>query len=261
MKPIFAVFSAVLLCIFSGCGSRPHALQAPPPPTAHDNLDYGVPGPSDRLIDREGYALGYNRSWKQAAWVSYRLTAAEVCSNACPRSNLFAKDPDLYADYSIPQDYTHSGYDRGHLAPAADMRWSRGAMAESFYMSNMSPQKPQFNRGIWSALEQWVRDKAVQDTNIVIVTGPIVTSNDLSRTIGWHRVVVPSGYYKVLYDETPPVKMIAFLLPNEGAALAVSNFVVPVDAVEEATGLDFFSALPDDDEESALEAFSDFSAW
>ena len=233
-----------------------------PTPEAHisDNLDYGVPGQSDLLIEREGYALGYNRLWKQAAWVSYRLTATEVLSNACKRTNPFAKDPNIESDYSLPQDYAASGYDRGHLAPAADMRWSHQALIESFFMSNLSPQKPAFNRGIWSALEQFVRDTAVAETNVVIVTGPVVSSNDLSHTIGKRKVVVPSAYFKVIYDETPPVKMIAFLLPNEGSPLAISNFVVTVDSVEEVTGLDFFSALPDKIED-ALEASISIQDW
>ena len=234
--------------------------QEPPSPFVYDNLDYGEPGRADMLIEREGYALGYNRQWKQAAWVSYRLTANEVLSNACQRTNAFAKDPDIASDFSLPQDYAASGYDRGHLAPAADMHWSDKAMAESFYMANMSPQKPRFNRGIWSTLEQWVRDTAVAETNIVVVTGPVVSSNDLANTIGKRHVVVPGFFYKVIYDETPPVKMIAFLLPNEGSPLAISNFVVTVDSVEIATGLDFFSALPDETED-ALESSVSVVDW
>lgn len=225
-----------------------------------DNLQYGIPGQADIIIERKGYAMGYSRRWKQAAWVSYRLTEAEVRSKSCRRTNLFVKDPAIQSDYSLPQDYARSGYDRGHLAPAADMHWSDKAMAESFYMSNMSPQKPRFNRGIWSTLEQWVRDTAVAETNIVVVTGPVVSSNDLANTIGKRHVVVPGYFYKVIYDETPPVKMIAFLLPNEGSSLAISNFVVTVDSVEIATGLDFFSALPDEIED-ALESSVSVVDW
>ena len=188
------------------------------------------------------------------------LTEAEVRSKSCRRTNLFVKDPAIQSDYSLPQDYARSGYDRGHLAPAADMHWSDKAMAESFYMSNMSPQKPRFNRGIWSTLEQWVRDTAVAETNIVVVTGPVVSTNDLANTIGKRHVVVPGYFYKVIYDETPPVKMIAFLLPNEGSPLAISNFVVTVDSVEIATGLDFFSALPDETED-ALESSVSVVDW
>lgn len=271
MKRFLQNFLSILLIIAALCViawlTDPHRPVLPLPPTdvppsfsQYDNLDYGIPGYCDRLIDREGYALGYIAKWRQAAWVSYRLTAGEVASNVCHRADKFTKDPDISTNYSIPKDYNRSGYDRGHLAPAADMHWSKKTMEESFYMSNMSPQAPAFNRGIWAELEKWVRERALVETNIVIVTGPVVASNDLAKTIGFNRVVVPSAFYKVVFDETPPKKMIAFLLSNAGSRLSVSNFVVTVDAVETATGLDFFNRLPDDVED-ALEKDSEFSAW
>ena len=133
-------------------------------------------------------------------------------------------------------------------------------MRESFYMSNMSPQIPAFNRGIWAALEQWCRDKAKRETNIVIVTGPIVITNDLCNRIGKHGVVVPSAFYKVVLDETPPYKMIGFILPNSGSKMPLECFVVSVDEVEERVGLDFFKELPDELEE-ALESLSEYGIW
>ena len=225
-----------------------------------DNLDYGKPSENVLVIERKGYALGYNRKWKIAEWVSYRLTRDEVLSNVCDRADLFVKDPLLSSDFSIPEDYLRSGYDRGHLAPAADMHWSQEVMAESFYMSNMTPQAPQFNRGIWKHLEKWVRDMALVETNIVVVTGPIVASNDLTNTIGRNKVVVPSAFYKVILDETPPRKMIGFILENKGSSLSITNSVVTVDEVEKVTGLDFFKMLPDDKEDE-LEARADFISW
>ena len=225
-----------------------------------DNLDYGKPSENVLVIEREGYALGYNRKWKIAEWVSYRLTRDEVLSNVCDRADLFVKDPLLSSDFSIPEDYLRSGYDRGHLAPAADMHWSQEVMAESFYMSNMTPQAPQFNRGIWKHLEKWVRDMALVETNIVVVTGPIVLAIDYYRTIGRNKVIVPSAFYKVVFDETPPRKMIAFVIPNRGWNEDVSHFAVSVDMVESMTGLDFFKMLPDD-KENELEAIADFQSW
>lgn len=225
-----------------------------------DNLDYGKPSENVLVIERKGYALGYNRKWKIAEWVSYRLTRDEVLSNVCERTDLFVKDPLLSSDFSIPEDYLRSGYDRGHLAPAADMRWSEEVMAESFYMSNISPQRPQFNRGVWKHLEKWVRDMALVETNIFVVTGPIVLANDESRTIGSNRVVVPSAFYKVVFDETPPRKMIAFIIPNRGWNEKISYFSVSVDIVEVLTGLDFFKMLPDA-EEDELERKYDFPEW
>lgn len=261
LLPLCAALAVLLAgCRYENRPSLSTADQPSPSRRLSDNLDYGVPGGCDFVIEREGYALGYRRAWRQSAWVSYRLTAAEVCAAVCDRSKLFLPDPDIRDDYALPSDYTRSGYDRGHLAPAADFRWSPTAMAQSFYMSNISPQLPVFNRGIWSNLEAWVRTQSIAETNIVIITGPIVTSNDLARTIGWHRVVVPSAFYKVIYDETPPQKMIGFIIANAGFSPDLSRFVCTVDFVETATGLDFFADLPDD-EEARLEAASDFSAW
>ena len=128
------------------------------------------------------------------------------------------------------------------------MFFSMKTMSESFYMSNMSPQTPQFNRGIWSKLEKQVRHFATKEKRIVVVTGPILPA-EKTNTIGANRVTVPEYYYKVIYDTTPPEKMIAFVLPNKGSSADLRTFVVTVDKVEELTGLDFFSAVPKEKQE------------
>lgn len=225
-----------------------------------DNLDYGIPIQTDVIIEREGYAVGYSRGWRQPVWVMYRLTRYEVSTNVCCREDRFQIDPVIGEGHSTPVDYLLSGYDRGHLAPAADMLWSRKAMQESFYMSNISPQEPAFNRGIWSELEAWVRRQARCETNIVVVTGPIITTNDLEHTIGWNNVVVPSGFYKVVYDETPPEKMIGFIMSNNGSRLPLRVYSVSVDEVEELTGLDFFNLIEDIKEDN-LEKMCNYEIW
>ena len=208
-----------------------------------DNLSYGVPGPADSIIEREGYALGYIEKHEQPAWVQYIMTADEVSRRAAKRGDDFRPDPDVPTGSATPQDYTRSGYDRGHLAPAADMSFSVKTMSESFFMSNMSPQAPQFNRGIWSKLEKQVRHFATKEKRIVVVTGPILPA-EKTITIGANKVTVPQYYYKVIYDTTPPEKMIAFVLPNKGSNADLRTFVVTVDRVEELTGLNFFSTVP-----------------
>ncbi len=208
-----------------------------------DNLSYGVPGKADSIVEREGYALGYIEKHEQPAWVQYIMTAEEVSRRAAKRGDDFRPDPEIPTGSATPQDYTRSGYDRGHLAPAADMSFSGKTMSESFYMSNMSPQAPQFNRGIWSKLEKQVRHFATKEKRIVVVTGPILPA-EKTITIGANRVTVPQYYYKVIYDITPPEKMIAFVLPNKGSSADLRTFVVTVDKVEELTGLDFFSSVP-----------------
>ena len=129
------------------------------------------------------------------------MTSEEVSRRAAKRGDDFRPDPAVPTGSATPQDYTRSGYDRGHLAPAADMSFSAKAMSESFYMSNMSPQAPQFNRGIWSKLEKQVRHFATKEKRIVVVTGPILPA-EKNITIGANKVTVPQYYYKVIYDTT-----------------------------------------------------------
>ena len=212
-------------------------------PPQYDNLALGIPGKCGTLIDRPGYALGYIEYHEQAAFVIYKLTAREALTKEAKRTNRFRSDPEIPTGSATTADYRRSGYDRGHLAPAADMAFSVQTMADSFFMSNMSPQKPAFNRGIWKRLEEQVRQIAIREKAIYVVTGPILPKKK-TVTIGANQVTVPTHYYKVIFDLTPPRKMIGFILPNEGSDEPLETFAVTVDAVEKATGLNFFSALP-----------------
>ena len=205
----------------------------------YDNLSFGIPGKADTIINRPGYALGYIEQHEQPAWVIYRMTREEATTKAAKRSDKFRPDPEIPTGSATLADYRRSGYDRGHLAPAADMAFSWQTMADSFFMSNMSPQKPAFNRGIWKELEAQVRQYAISEGDIYVVTGPILPTTK-TITIGANKVTVPSAYYKVVYDRTAPEKMIAFIIPNEGSKASLQQFVVTVDAVEKETGLDFF---------------------
>lgn len=214
----------------------------------YDNLASGIPGKADTIIDRPGYALGYIEKHEQPAWVVYKLTRSEVRAKAVKRTNRFAEDPEIPTGSATAADYRRSGYDRGHLAPAADMAFSWQTMKDSFYYSNMSPQRPQFNRGIWKELEEQVRLFAVREGEIYVVTGPVLP-NEKTIMIGPNRVTVPSRFYKVVFDVTPPRKMIGFILPNEGSKADLRTFAVTVDKVEEVTGLDFFSTVPQPEQE------------
>ena len=228
-------------------------------PPQYDNLALGIPGKCDTLIDRPGYALGYIEYHEQAAFVIYKLTAREALTKEAQRTNRFRRDPEIPTGSATTADYRRSGYDRGHLAPAADMAFSVQTMADSFFMSNMSPQKPAFNRGIWKRLEEQVRQIAIREKAIYVVTGPILPKKK-TVTIGANQVTVPTHYYKVIFDLTPPRKMIGFILPNEGSDRPLEDFAVTVDVVEKATGLDFFSALPKAVQER-FESTISISAW
>lgn len=226
---------------------------------SYDNLELGIPGPSDQIVEREGYALGYSRKYKQPLWVSYRLTKDEVLTNVINRTNNFCPDPCIEGGSALTEDYWNSGYDRGHLAPAADMHWSTNTMLESFYMSNMSPQTPELNRRTWMYLESFVRDSAVKEGSIFIVTGPIIT-NEVLATIGKNNVTVPDAFYKVLYDETPPEKMLAFVVPNNKPDPNFWLYVTNVVYAEELTGLNFFSGV-DTNKQEMLKCHINTNDW
>ena len=230
--------------------------------TPYDNLSMGVPTFNcDVILDRMGYALGYSEKYEQPLWVTYKLTADEVNSKKARRSGDFRSDEAISTGSAAPEDYKKSYFDRGHLAPAADMSFSLQAMSESFYMSNMSPQRPEFNRGIWKDLEENIRHFAVGCGAIYVVTGPIFDPGMPCITIGKNKVAVPDKYYKVVLDaNAASPKAIGFILPNSELKENIASFAVTVDAVERVTGLDFFSALPDNDEEK-LESSCNYSQW
>lgn len=222
-------------------------------------LELPASRPGDIIIEHTGYTLCYNEEHEQPDWVAYELTRAEVYG-AEDRADDFRPDPTVKTGSATLDDYKGSGYDRGHLIPAADLKWSVEAMSDSFYLSNMSPQDPQFNRGIWGTLEGVVRNFAATEGNVYVVTGPVLTDGPYS-TIGKNNVSVPKQYYKVVLDYTEPeIKAIGFLLPNEGSKKSVQSFACSVDTVEEITGLDFFPLLPDDIE-AKLESSYDVKLW
>ena len=128
-------------------------------------------------------------------------------------------------------DYRRSGYDRGHLAPAAAMAWSQEVMSESFYLSNMGPQDPGFNRGIWRQLEARVRDWADLHGEVFVVTGPVLEGE--LPTIGSSGMSVPEYFYKVIVDlRLPGYAGIGFILPNRSVDQSIEHFAVEIDSVE-----------------------------
>lgn len=212
----------------------------------------------DHIINHTAYTLSYNQTYHVANWVAYELTASETKSKVT-RTNKFVPDPLLTEGSASNEDYLNSGYDRGHLAPAADMSFSKETMLESFYLSNMAPQEPSFNRGIWSKLEKQVRQWAIQDSSVYIVTGTILHPG--LSTIGNNHITIPQNFYKivVVYRDTKS-KGIAFLVPNEGSKEPLQHYVITIDSLEILTGRDFFYQLPDKDE-NELEHSVDFSEW
>jgi len=149
---------------------------------ANDNLDLGIPSVEGQLVDRTGYAFLYSERHEQPLWVSYKLTKTEVQNKVAKRTDNFRLDPAIKTGSAILADYKGSGYDHGHLAPAGDMAWSKKAMSDSFFLTNMSPQIPALNRGMWRILEEQIRKWTLKEQELYIITGPIIRPN--YKTIG-----------------------------------------------------------------------------
>jgi endonuclease G, mitochondrial len=146
------------------------------------------------------------------------------------------------------------------MAPAGDMKWSARAMSESFLLSNMSPQEPGFNRGIWSRLEAQVRDWAIKNDSIIVITGPVLKS--VKKYIGKDHVGVPDYYFKVIADiSAPSYKVIAFLLPNRSSTGDVMNYTVTIDSVERITGYNFFPLMHDKEMKTRMEKYNYARLW
>jgi len=211
-----------------------------------DRLETGYPVTTnaDTVLTYAAFSLGYNEAHEQPAWVAYVLTREEVLGDSVRRTDRFRADTLIRSGSAELSDYRGSGYDRGHLAPAADMRWSKQAMYESFLLSNMSPQEPSFNRGIWKRLEDKVRTWALEKESLYVVTGPVL--NSMMDVIGENDVGVPDSYFKVLVDLSPPDHdMVAFLLPHRGSSADPVAYAITVDSLEVVTGYDFFGGAPD----------------
>ena len=224
-----------------------------------EGLELPSPVPGEQIIRHTGYTLSYNEEFEVPSYVAYELTRNEVLGGE-ERNDSFKADKAVRTGSADLDDYRGSGYDRGHMAPAADFKWSEEAMSDTFYLSNMCPQDPSFNRGIWADLEAVVRTMAYENEKIYVVTGPVLTDGPY-KTIGENEVAVPKRFYKVVLDYTDPdIKAIGFVLPNENSDKSLQSFAVTVDEVEEITGLDFYPALPDD-EESIIESKMRISDW
>lgn len=214
--------------------------------------------PGEYVITHTAYSLSYNEPNEQANWVAYELTSEETNSTV-ERTDKFIIDSQVKTGTANDKDYAGSGYDRGHLAPAGDMGWSTTAMAESFYYSNMSPQDPGFNRGVWKRTEELVRTWATAYQSVYIVTGPVLTSG--FQTIGYNKVAVAKYFYKVILDYNEPgIKGIGFIIPNTGSKESLLSFVVTIDSVEKITGIDFFPLLTDQ-QENLIECNLNVKAW
>lgn len=215
---------------------------------------------SSLIIRHLGYTVSYNADTRIANWVAWTLTPDRF-EEVVSRYDKFLPDPEVGEDAVTTEDYTRSGYDRGHLCPAADNKWDKQAMRESFYMTNVCPQNHNLNRGDWKELEESCRRWAQEEGRIYIVCGPILY-DQRHRTIGKkHKITVPEAFFKVVLcaDSNPP-KAIGFIYKNASGNHPLDSYVNTVDEVERITGIDFFPALPDEIEEK-VETEYDLKLW
>jgi len=215
--------------------------------------------PTETVTQHSAYSLVYNHKHMQAKWVAYNLTYGNTIGGA-ERSSKFSIDPSISPRTAVTSDYTKTGYDRGHLAPAGDMKFSAQAMSESFYMGNVSPQLPGFNRGIWKKLEEQFRSWAPSSHPVFVVTGPVLT-DPISSHIGQTcRISVPQRFYKVMLDTASPMRAIAFVMSNNSSTQPLSSFAMSIDEAERITGIDFFPKL-NDIQEAKIEKTLILNQW
>ena len=234
------------------------SVQSNNPPT---QSSWAMPAilPTETVTQHSAYSLVYNHKHMQAKWVAYNLTYGNTVGGA-ERSSKFSIDPSISPRTAVTSDYTKTGYDRGHLAPAGDMKFSAQAMSESFYMSNVSPQLPGFNRGIWKKLEEQFRSWAPSSHPVFVVTGPVLT-DPISSHIGQTcSISVPQRFYKIMLDTASPMRAIAFVLPNNSSTQPLSSFAMSIDEAERITGMDFFPKL-NDPQEAKIEKTLILNQW
>jgi len=213
---------------------------------------------TNQIIHHKNYSLSYSEPHEQAEWVAYELKASDLSATNHKRP-YFEIDKAVKTGAAHWRNYKKSGYDKGHLCPAGDRRFTKEAHDETFLTSNISPQEHQFNAGVWNRLEQKVRYWAKKNDGVFVVTGGIL-KNGLKR-IGDENVAVPNQFYKVILDNTNgKIKVLAFIMNHENSDLPLYKFVVSVDEVEALTGIDFFPEL-DDAIEDQLEASSSYKSW
>jgi endonuclease G, mitochondrial len=209
---------------------------------------------SSQIIQHQYYSLSYNNHHEVADWVTYELELFHL-RNCVARSNSFRVDPLVTLGSTLPDDYQNSGFDRGHLVPAGDMKFNSVAMKETFFMSNMAPQPPHFNRGMWASLENLIRAWAFNYKKIWVATGPILRGNmpSIGRST---KISVPSEFYKVILRKHGQSYIgIAFILSVDLPSNDLQSYTVSIDDVEDLTGIDFFKFLKSSEERAAEGSF------
>ena len=249
-----------VLAVNSCAGTEPKSIEFEIKPVHYPGLETVSLPPDipEQIKEYEGFTVSFNKENHTPNYVAWELLREEVAYDF-DRSNNFWQDPEIEGCPSH-SDYTHSGYDRGHLCPAADQKWSQKAMEDCFVMANMCPQDHQLNAGAWNTLENKERQWAMRDSCIMIIAGPIYSDTDQTR-IGEIGVRVPGAFFKAFlapYVKQP--RAIAFVYPNMTSPGNMEQYAMSIDDLEALLGYDIFPALPDDIENKVEAEFS-FIEW
>lgn len=256
----------MLTAMLVGCKqSRPQTLAArESEPKIENGGGYELPAmcKDELIISHTGYKLSYNKTHNTPNWSAWCLTAAHT-DGPVERSRKFWADPSLPKTYRVDYyDYKGSGYDRGHMCPAGDMKWSEEAMHDCFYMSNMCPQTGSLNSGAWNKLEMKCREWAKREGALYIICGPVYDAKTRHEQIGIdHAIDVPEGFFKAILSlRRGYEKAVAFYFYNDESRQSYKTASLTVDEVEELTGLDLFHSL-DDTLESRLESTNSLDSF
>lgn len=257
MRPLIYAIAAFFLIQSAGSCAVPNQRVHIDP---ESDLTYVVMSDTipSQIVEYEGYRVSFNSELHIPNWAVWELTGEEAQGDE-PRYNKFWED-DAVKGCASPDDYKYSGYDRGHMAPAGDMKWNDEAMRHSFSMANICPQAKQLNTGAWNKLESKCRQRAKADSVVVIVCGPVPSPSVIAH-IGTTGVAVPEAFFKVVLSPfTDPPRGIGFIMPNHKVKGGMQACAMSIDEVEAITGYDFFSALPDDIE-TQVESTANFHRW
>ena len=256
MKQSAIILSALLCLSFNACGqSNTQQLDQP--------LEWPAVNYGQEVFVHTGYATLYNRETLIPDWVAYELTADEANpSNPEKGNENFRWDPETNGRHTAyREDYRNNdGWQRGHMAPKADMKWSGQAYEESFYMSNICPQNGTLNSGDWATTESLARRLAKQFGSVYIVCGPIIGTNKYG-TLGDHKVVIPDAFFKAfLVKANGKYQSIAMVLPNDAEHHKPEDYWCTVNELEMLIGMDLFPGL-DDRIEEKVEDSIDRTIW
>lgn len=220
-----------------------------------------IPKGNGKLLHKLRFSLAWDQEKNQSLWVAYRLTENNLKTRYINQRVDFETDTELGIGSPEVSDYSGSGYDRGHLVPAADMSWDSIAHLETFLMSNIAPQKRGFNSGIWKEAEKLTRDWVYDHDSLIIISGPIFQSSS-QNTIGRKKILVPSHFFRIACKEgNDPGSCISFMIPNEISFKPLRDYLATIDDIEQAAGLDFFYFMWDDTHERLIESKIDTSLF